>query len=484
MEIKEALEPADLLPRLNGLWTLSAGKLRSIEETCPPGTSAPVFTAGGRYTSRGWTEWTQGFQYGSALLQFDATGDEEFVRLGRDRTIGQMPPHVSHIGVHDHGFNNVSTYGTLWRLAREGRYPAGDYEVALYELALRVSGAVQAARWTTTTHGDGYIHSFNGPQSLFVDTVRSCRSLSLAHLLGHALLGEQDRRISLLGRAVEHLRSTARWNVFYGDGRDAYDVRGRTAHEALFNVTDGTFRCPSSQQGWSPFTTWTRGLAWAVLGFPEQLEFLGQVPDADLAEFGGRRAITAVLLRAALATADFYLDDATAADGIPYWDTGAPQLHRLGDWRSAPADPHNPFEPVDSSAAAIAAQGLLRLGRWLGRHGGAADGGSDPERYRQAGLAVAARLLDEPYLATADGHQGLLLHSVYHRPNGWDHVAPGEQVPNGESSMWGDYHLRELALYVQREATGAPYYTFFGPVAGPAGPAATPAATPAAGQPR
>jgi len=24
-------------------------------------------------------------------------------------------------GVHDHGFNNVSTYGNLWRLAREGR---------------------------------------------------------------------------------------------------------------------------------------------------------------------------------------------------------------------------------------------------------------------------------------------------------------------------------------------------------------------------
>src|SRR5258708_12847409 len=36
---------------------------------------SPVFTVAGKYTSRGWTEWTQGFQFGSAILQFDATDD-------------------------------------------------------------------------------------------------------------------------------------------------------------------------------------------------------------------------------------------------------------------------------------------------------------------------------------------------------------------------------------------------------------------------
>ena len=57
----------------------------------------------------------------------------------------------------------------------------------------------------------------------------------------------------------------------------------------------------------------------------------------------------------------------------------------------------------------------------------------------------------------------LLLHSIYHRPNGWDYIPPGRIVPCGESSMWGDYHMRELALIVGREAKGQPYYTFFGP---------------------
>ena len=66
---------------------------------------------------------------------------------------------------------------------------------------------------------------------------------------------------------------------------------------------------------------------------------------------------------------------------------------------------------------------------------------------------------DGPYLSTSPDHQGLLLHSIYHRPGGWDHVPDGARVPRGESSMWGDYHIREAALYVQR-LCGGPYLTF------------------------
>ena len=42
-------------------------------------------------------------------------------------------------------------------------------------------------------------------------------------------------------------------------------------------------------------------------------------------------------------------------------------------------------------------------------------------------------------------------------------MPPGRKIPCGESSQWGDYHLRELALYVLRLARGAPYYVFYGP---------------------
>jgi hypothetical protein len=438
--IREDLTAGALEKKIRVLFESSAAKIQSLASTWRPENGAPVFTVNGRYTSRGWTEWTQGFQFGAEILQFDATGEREFLEAGRSHTIAHMASHVSHTGVHDHGFNNVSTYGNLLRLMNEGRIAEDRQERNFYELALKVSGAVQAARWTPIAGGGGYIYSFNGPHSLFVDTIRSLRALAIGHQLGHTLMGENDRRHSLLDRLLKHAEATARYSVYYGEGRDYYDVRGRTAHESIFNVNDGNYRCPNSQQGYSPFSTWTRGLAWAILGFAEQLEFLRWLGHAEL---------EAVLRKAAEATADFYIAH-TPTDGIPYWDTGAAQLYRLGDWAGHPADPFNPYEPVDSSAAAIAAQGLLRLGRYLGNR-----------RYLQAGLTVADTLFAEPYLSTDAAHQGLLLHSVYHRPNAWDHAPDADKVPRGEACMWGDYHARELALYLLREIEQKPYLTFW-----------------------
>src|SRR4051812_21105394 len=157
-----------LVPRVNRLFEVSGAKILNLEKSWNPSAGTPVFTVKGKYTSRGWTEWTQGFQFGSALLQFDATGDREFLELGRKKTVEVMASHVSHIGVHDHGFNNMSTYGNLWRLMREGKIHFNEPEKNFYELALKISGAVQAARWTPIADGTGYIHSFNGPHSLFV----------------------------------------------------------------------------------------------------------------------------------------------------------------------------------------------------------------------------------------------------------------------------------------------------------------------------
>jgi hypothetical protein len=131
---------------------------------------------------------------------------------------------------------------------------------------------------------------------------------------------------------------------------------------------------------------------------------------------------------------------------------------------------------VDSSAAAIAAQGLMRLGAYLKRREPRVEssklkGQRQKKRsarnfqlstlYTQAGLTVLNSLLSEPYLSTQKKHQGLILHSVYHRPNGWDTIPRGQKVPCGESSMWGDYHAREAALYVQRLIDNKPYLTFF-----------------------
>jgi len=446
-----------LMPGIERALGLASEKTLRLDARWRTADGAPVFTVAGRYTARSWTQWTQGFQYGNALLGFEMTGNVELLAAARRHVFLDMAEHLTHTGVHDHGFNNVSTYGHLRRLILEGRVePRDEWEVRFYELALKVSGAVQAARWTGIEEGLGFIHSFNGSHSLFIDTMRTLRACALSHVLGHRLIGEQDRGVNLLGRLLTHVKTSARYNVFYGEGRDAYDVlelRGRTVHEAIFNTASGVFRCPSSQQGYSPFTTWTRGLAWAMLGFAEELEFVLALPESEFGADGvmAKAEAVAMLERGARATCDFYMEQASSADGICYWDTGAPHLHLLGDWKAKKADPYNEFEPVDSSASAIAAQGLLRLGQVLGDAG---------RGYTQAGLRVVETLLEEPYLATDLEHEGLLLHSIYHRPNGWDYVPAGMRIPCGESSMWGDYHLLEALLLVKRMAEGS-YYTFF-----------------------
>lgn len=454
IKINYTLRAADLAQKLEQFWELSGQKIEMITKEYDHSKGSPVFTVNGKYSTRGWTEWTQGFEFGSAILQFDISGDKVFLDFGRKHTLEDMAPHVSHIGVHDHGFNNISTYGNLLRLMKEDKIPFNEWECNFYKLALKVSGAVQASRWTKIKDG-GFIYSFNGPHSLFVDTIRSCRILMLSHSLGHVLQADNDVKISLLERAIQHIKATAEYNVYYGEGRDYYDVWGRTVHEAIFNTNDGNFRCPNAQQGYTGRSTWTRGLAWAMCGFAEELEFLETIDNKELNVFGGRFTLESYMLRAAKATCDFYIDH-TPTDGIPYWDTGAPLLYKLGDYLDRPADPYNDYEPVDSSAAAIGAQGLLRLGKYLKT--------TDPEaskKYFQAGLTVLNTLLDEPYVSIKPEHQGLILHSIYHQPNGWDNIPVGSKIANSESSMWGDYHAREVALYLQRLIDKENYYTFF-----------------------
>ena len=456
MKIDRRTTPKSLLPAIYHFLELTAHKIFDLDASWDSDKGTPVYTRAGRYSTRGWTEWTQGFQYGCAILQYDMTDDERFLEIGRRRTIDHMAPHISHVGVHDHGFNNLSTYGNLRRLLLEGRISFDQRELEFYELALKLSGAIQAARWTPTAYGTGFIHSFNGPHSLFADTMRSMRILALAHQLGHVLMGEGDKPISLLGRLIEHVETSARFNVYYGEGRDAFDRSGRVAHESIFNINDGQYRCASTQQGYSAFSTWTRGLSWVLCGCAELLEYFATLKNRDMEGLGKKQPFVRTMEKAALATAEFHIEN-SFADGIPFWDTGAPGVASCGPITHAPSDPYNDIEPLDSSAAAICAQGFLRLGNYFISKGD----GKNGRRYKAAAYTTARALLQEPYLSTTKKHQGITLHAIYHRPNGWDYIPRGRKIPCGESCMWGDYHTMELVHLIKREAEGDLYPLFF-----------------------
>lgn len=452
MEIEYSLTDATFTPIIEHFTTIAKYKVANLFKNWYDKDTAPVFTREGKYTTQGWTEWTRGFLYGMPILLYEINGDRTFLDMVR-QNINKTDVYLTHTGVHDHGFNTISSYGNLWRLAITGKNNCSAEELERYKLAICVSGAVQASRWTTLDDGSGFIYSFNGPHSLFVDTIRTCRVLELAWLFGHHLKAEDDRKISLLDRAIQHIKNTLKYNIYYGRRRDAYDEKGRVVHECIFNVKTGKFRNPSTQQGFSPFTTWTRGLAWAMLGCAEQIEFFTSLPERYWEEFDKKGELLKSLIDACKATAEYYLDHCTK-DGIPFWDTGAPGLSYLGKYQKFPADPYNDIEPLDSSSAVISAQALLRLGSYLGKEGAG-------EKYYKAGLTITNTLLSRTFLSTDANHEGLLLHAVYHRPNGWDYIPPGKNIPCGESCIWGDYHLLELLLWIWQSARGEKPWNFF-----------------------
>ncbi|MCK4750361.1 MAG: hypothetical protein KAT15_25065, partial [Bacteroidales bacterium] len=240
MKIDHTISASSLAGQLEQFWQLATDKVSLIEKEYDPSQGSPVCTVNGKYSTRGWTEWTQGFQYGIPLLVFSATGNRSMLETGMKNTVEKMAHHVTHFGVHDHGFNNLSTYGNLLRCASSGIYEATNGEKEFYKLAVMTSGAVQARRWTEVKDG-GFIYSFNGPHSLFIDTIRTCRILLAAHRLGHRMLVENEAEIDLLDRAIVHGLTTARYAVYYGEGRDSYDTRGRVAHESVFNTNDGNY---------------------------------------------------------------------------------------------------------------------------------------------------------------------------------------------------------------------------------------------------
>ena len=376
---------AELATRLRDVLELCSESLDKTAAAWPPDKPAPIWTEAGKWfrSPSVWTDWTPGFLAGqmwilAELLESDTWRERaiEFTRSLRHRRFDR--------DVHDLGFIFLSSWGR-WLDSVDPT----DREHDVIVDTLVTAATVQSWRW----NGDGehhFIYSFNGPQSLFIDVMMNVRLLFFARQLGAS---EQVYR-----RAVEHARTSARILVAKS-GPGLGEVDGKVAHEAIFNTEPGRgeFRCLSTQQGYSPFTCWSRGLAWAIYGFTVAYHWTRE------AEF----------LETAERCAAFYLQE-TPESGVPYWDYGAPQI---------------PDEPLDSSAAAIAGCGLLQL----------AEVASTPELAadcrRMAGT-IGRTLTEDPFLGPlADGEEGLLLKGVYHRPRGWG---------VGGAVLWGDYFFLEL----------------------------------------
>src|SRR5262249_2855216 len=112
----------------------------------------------------------------------------------------------------------------------------------------------------------GYLASFVGPQSLFIDVMMNVGIILWA--------ANETGDESLRNVALEHSRTTAKSPV----GPD-----GGPAHEGIFDVDSGRFVRQSTHQGWAADSTWSRGLAWALYGFTAVHRLSGEREFLDMA---------------------------------------------------------------------------------------------------------------------------------------------------------------------------------------------------------
>jgi unsaturated chondroitin disaccharide hydrolase len=354
----ETVSRESLLPALRDALDFTAAQSRRLVTKYPGYT--PMYTVGGLWNREGerWTHWCEGFFPGILWLLHRHTGDADWRRLAEQYT-RPLEPRRHDRTVHDLGFLFLSTYLRWYRLT-------GDESL---RQVLIEAGRTLALR----RQKGGYLASFVGPQSLFIDIM-----MNVGIILWAANETGDD---ALRQVALEHSRTTQRTLV---------RPDGGTAHEGLFDLESGHFLRESTHQGYRPESTWSRGLAWALYGFTTVYRLSGEP------EF----------LQTARRCADYYLRRAPAGM-VPLWDF------------DAPADGEQPW---DSSAGAIAASGLWDLSEQVS--------GPDRERYRDAALTALRTLCSDTFLARGRPEwEGILMHGVYHYHKG---LGVDESVAWGE----------------------------------------------------
>lgn len=345
--------------------------------------SLPYFAAGfpapsseqGVYPVIKNVEWTNGFWTGLLWLAWELRRQDRHLEAARGQIASFAERVENGIAVdhHDLGFLYTLSCTAAWRLAGDERARNAALQAAALLLGRfdPIAGVIQA--W-----GD-----LNDPDQrgrMIIDC-----NLNLP-LLWWAATQTGDGRYR--HAADVHVARAARLLV-----RPDFS----TFHTFYVDSRTGAPRFGTTHQGYGDDSCWARGQAWGIYGFALAFRHTGERCYLKLA---GRLAD--------------YMLARLPQDGICCWDlifTGDDDLR-------------------DSSAAAIAACGLLELANSLPV--------CDPDRDRFAAAATSMlAMLDRHYLAPLEGTNGLLAHAVYHWPN---------RVGVDESCIWGDYfYLEALA---------------------------------------
>jgi unsaturated chondroitin disaccharide hydrolase len=332
--------------------------------------------------SSGSQGWTSGFFPGQLWLLYQATGSPQWLAAARQWTapLASQASSVTRIDPTDIGFIIGTSFGNGYRLTGDPSYKnvlltAGGSLASLYNSKV---GAVRS--WTF------------GPWQfpVIVDSM-----MTLGPLQWGASNGGSS---AWAGIAATHAQ-TVTTNLVRSDGS--------TYQLANFNPTTGARLSQGTFAGYSNTSTWARGEAWALYGFA-QAYLTSHNP---------------AFLTTAEAVANYFVGHLPANDIAP-WDFGAPAT---------------PTRPVDTSAAAIAADGLVMLSTVAGTK--------------------------THYLQDAESILGSLSSSYLGPRSGESVLFDGYPGVNGTNTalIYGDYYFTEALLRLQNVLDGQPGWVLYTP---------------------
>lgn len=323
----------------------------------------------GVYESVRTDDWTSGFWPGILWIMHDLTGKAHYKEAawGWDEEIEQWFNNASNDLHHDVGFQFLSTAVIKHKLT-------GD-EAALHR-GLRAANFL-AGRFNPLGN---FIRAWNGDHYgwAIVDCMMNIPLLFWASQV------TGDPRYKHI--AVRHADTTMK-----------YFIRedGSVHHIISFDAESGEFIEALGGQGAGPDSAWSRGNAWAIYGFAVAYRYTGDMR----------------YLHAAKRVAHFFCAS-LPEDHVPYWD------FRLDTTAG---------EPRDSSAAAIAASGMLEIAEHVST--------IESQLYVKQAKAML-HSLSESYTAWDDPeYEGIITHSTANKP-------AGNAID--VSLIYGDYYYVEV----------------------------------------
>jgi len=328
--------------------------------------------------------WTSGHFPGSLWYLYEATGDEFF----KDRaTVWTeiLAPVAKYDQNHDVGFMMYCSYGNARRILKTDRYDA----------ILKDTSDSLCRRYNDSL---GLIRSWGKIEDKKDFLVIPDNMMNLELLEATSAFSGEMRYAEI---ARSHADVSMRHH-FRPDG-GCYHVLNYDQRPGFIGKVQEIRR----GQGLSCETAWSRGQSWGIYGYTMMHRFTKEPRYLEFAQ----------------KLADYAINHPNMpADGIPYWDYGAPGEER------------------DTSAGSVMASALLELSGFVPGEKGAA--------YRAFAVRQLVSLASPAYFSEGDeiGHF-LLKHGVGHKPGGKEIDTPLD---------YGDYYFLEALLRLRKmQANGS-----------------------------